>query len=109
MCRRNDQKYLANHVIATKQAATEFECGMHCVAYGLCLSINYKISGVDKGRCELNNKTLQETFNADKEINPEFNHLYIIKKVKKLQGIEDLLTGTVGHWDSNNEPEVKFI
>ena len=85
--RRNEQKYLANHVIATKQAATELECGMHCVAYGSCLSVNYKIFGVNKGRCELNNKTLQETFNADKEINSEFNHLYIIKKVRKLQGI----------------------
>ena len=80
--RRNEQKYLANHVIATKQAATELECGMHCVAYGSCLSVNYKISGVNKGRCELNNKTLQETFNADQEINSEFNHLYIIKKVR---------------------------
>ena len=85
--RRNEQKYLANHVIATKQAATELECGMHCVAYGSCLSVNYKISGVNKGRCEPNNKTLEETFNADKEINSEFNHLYIIKKVRKLQGI----------------------
>ena len=79
--RREEQKYLANHVITTKQAATELECGMHCVADGSCLSVNYKISGAGKGRCELNNKTLQETSEADQETNPEFNHLYVVKKV----------------------------
>ena len=30
--RRKEQTYLANHVIKTKQAETELECGMHCVA-----------------------------------------------------------------------------
>ena len=79
--RRKEQKYLASHVIATKQAATELECGMHCVADGSCISVNYKMSGIGKGRCELNNKTLQETSEGDQETNPEFNHLYVVQKV----------------------------
>ena len=78
--RRNEQKYLANHVIETKQAGSELECGMHCVADGSCASVNYKTSGIGKGRCELNNKTIQET--SDKEThNPEFNYLVVIKRV----------------------------
>ena len=43
--RGKEQKDLANHVIAAKQAATEVECGMHCVADESCVSVNYKISG----------------------------------------------------------------
>ena len=80
--RREEQKYLANHVITTKQAETEFECGLHRVADGSCLSVNYKISGVNKGRCELNNRTLQETSEGDQETNHEFNHLYVFEKVR---------------------------
>ena len=80
--RRKEQKYLAKHVITTKQAATERECGMHCVADGSCLSVNYKISGVNKGRCELNKKTLQESSEGDKETNHEFNHIYVVQKVR---------------------------
>ena len=76
--RRKEQTYLANHVhvIKTKQAETELECGMHCVADGLCAS------EIGKGLCELKNKTLQERYDAKGSMhNPEFNHLYIIKKV----------------------------
>ena len=80
--RRKEQKCLANHVITTKQAATELECGMHCVADGSCLSVNYKLSGVNIGRCELNNRTLQESSEGDKETNHEFNHLYVVQKVR---------------------------
>ena len=80
--RRKEQTYLANHVIKTKQAETELVCGMHCVGHGSCASINYKTSRIGKGLCELNSKTLQETSDADRSMhNPEFNHLYIIKKV----------------------------
>ena len=80
--RRKEQTYLANHVIKTKQAKTELECGMHCIAYGLCASVNFKTSGIGKGLCELNNKTLQEISDAElNRKNHEFNHLYKIKKV----------------------------
>ena len=61
----NKQKYLANHVIETKQTESELQCGMHCVGVGSCTSVNYKISGIGKGLCELNNKTLQEISDHD--------------------------------------------
>ena len=82
----NKQKYLANHVFETKQAESELQCGMHCVGVGSCTSVNYKISGIGKGLCELNNKTLQEISDTDENMhNSEFNHLYIIKKVRKIR------------------------
>ena len=84
LLRRNVQKYLANHVIETKQAQSERECGMYCVRDGSCESVNYKTSGIGKGLCELNSKTLQEASEYDQETNPEFNHLHVIKKVRKL-------------------------
>ncbi|XP_028393197.1 uncharacterized protein LOC114517608 [Dendronephthya gigantea] len=83
--RKDDGKYLANHVIETKHAETELECGMHCVAHGSCVSVNYRISGIGKGRCELNSKTLQDTSDDDMKrsrfSNPEFRHMYIIKQI----------------------------
>jgi hypothetical protein len=76
------QEYLANHVIATKQADTKLECSWHCVADGTCVSVNFKTSGVGKGRCELNDKTLEGASDAEERTpNPEFNHLSIIFKV----------------------------
>ncbi|XP_028393220.1 neurexin-4-like [Dendronephthya gigantea] len=55
---------------------------MHCVAHGSCVSVNYKTSGIGKGRCELNNKTLQDASDNDGSTShPEFKHLYIIKKI----------------------------
>ena len=61
--RKNKQEYLANHVIATKQAATELECGLHCVRHGSCLSVNYKISGFGKGlKVCVSNFNIQTTF-----------------------------------------------
>jgi hypothetical protein len=81
-----EQKYLANHVIETKQAESELQCSMHCVGVGSCVSINYKTSGIGKGLCELNNKTLQEISDTDENMqNHEFNHLYIMKKVRTLR------------------------
>ncbi|XP_028412861.1 uncharacterized protein LOC114535753 [Dendronephthya gigantea] len=70
---------MANHVIETKQAEFEFECGLLCARHGSCASINYKTSGIGKGRCELNNKTNED--DDDEEINFEYNHLVIIKPI----------------------------
>ena len=82
------QRYLANHIIATKQADSEFDCSVHCVADGSCVSVNFKTSGIGKGRCELNNKTLKEISDANGDSqNSEFNHLYIIFKVSFLISI----------------------
>ena len=78
---RHKQKYLANHVIETKQAGSELECGLNCIGNGSCLSVNYKTSGVGKSRCELNNKTLQETSLNEETYKPEFIHLAFIEQV----------------------------
>ncbi len=86
--RRNEQKYLENHVLETMRAETELECGIHCVGHRSCASVNYKTSGKDRGLCELNSKTLQEVSDAGGSMhmyNLEFNHLYIIKTVRKPQ------------------------
>ena len=82
----------ANHVIATKQAGSENECGLYCVRDGSCVSANYKTSGIGKGRCELNNKIIQGTSDADFKTNPEFTHLYMVKKVRKLQAFYHFLS-----------------
>ena len=82
--KRNEQKYLADHVMKKEQAESELECGSHCIADKSCTSINYKISGIGKGRCELNNKTVEETSDVDSKIHDlEFNHLAVIKHAGK--------------------------
>ena len=79
---KNEQTYLPDHVIKTKQSGSEIECGLHCVAEKSCTSINYKSSGIGKGRCELNDKTVEETSAVDEKIHhPEFNHLVVVKLV----------------------------
>ncbi|XP_028396208.1 uncharacterized skeletal organic matrix protein 5-like [Dendronephthya gigantea] len=70
----------------TKQAASEFECGLLCVQHESCASINYKTSGIGKGRCDLNNKTHQDITDDDETSNSEFNHLVIIKPRSKEPG-----------------------
>ena len=80
---RNDEKYLANNVIETKQVDSEFDCGIHCVAHGSCASVNYKTAGIDKGRCELNDKTLQE-IPDEGTYDPEFTHLDVVHEVSKI-------------------------
>ena len=89
--RKRAQKYLANHVFDTKQAGSEFECGLYCVREESCASVNYKTSGIGKGRCELNNKTYQDTSDGDEETNPEFIHL-IVEKVRKIDHAIIVLT-----------------
>ena len=81
--RKKNGKYLANHVIETKHAKTDGECCRRCIGHGSCVSVNYKTSGIGKGRCELNSKTLQDISDDDGSTsNSEFRHIYIIKKVK---------------------------
>ena len=79
---KNEHTYLPDHVIKTKQSGGEIECGLHCVAEKSCTSINYKTSGIGKGRCELNDKTVERTSKVDEKIHhPEFNHLVVVKLV----------------------------
>ena len=81
----DESKYLANHVIESRQAKTKLECGIHCVRHGSCVSVNYKTSGIGKGLCELNNKTLQNANDYEIMKNPDFSHLYIIKTVRRIR------------------------
>ena len=80
---RKVKKYLANHVIESTQSDNDIKCAMSCVRHGTCASVNYKVSGVGKGLCELNDKALHEASGSDEETKPEFVHLYIIKKVSQ--------------------------
>ena len=90
---RNEQKYLANHVIETKQAGSELECGLHCIADKSCTSINYKTSGDGKGRCELNNRTSHVD---DKIHDLEFNHLAVIERVSTIKHAQSWLLAWCG-------------
>ena len=81
---RKKQKYLANHVIESRQANDELKCALHCIEHDSCASVNYKISGARKGLCELNNETPQRTSGKDERTIPEFVYLYIFKKVRKI-------------------------
>ena len=79
---KSEQKYLANHVMETKRADSELKCGYYCAKNKSCTSINYQTSGNDTGRCELNNKTIEETSNVNDKIHePKFNHLAVIERV----------------------------
>ena len=81
--KRNEQTYLADHVVETEQEHSEIECALRCiVSEKSCTSVNFKTSGIGKGRCELNKKTVEETSDVDGKIHhPEFNHLALIKLV----------------------------
>ena len=87
--RKRKGKYLANYVIRTTKAKYEQECATHCFRDSVCVSVNFKISGDEKGLCELNSKTLDEEFNeATHDL--EFNHLHIIERRKNDASIHHL-------------------
>ena len=66
----------------TTQVDTEKKCIFRCATNKSCTSINYKTSGSDKGRCELNNEAVDETEDVDEKIDDaDFNHLAVIERV----------------------------
>ena len=82
MFQKHKGKHLANYVISTNERTkSEVECGIYCLGHGMCASVNYKTSGKDKGLCELNTETL-DAKNGEGTPNAEFNHLYIINRVR---------------------------
>ena len=91
----SEQKYLPNHVMKTKQADSDLVCGLYCIADKSCTSVNYKTSGIGKGRCELNNKTTEDTSDVDETIHyPEFNHLVVIERVSvDLNAFMNIISG----------------
>ena len=78
---KSEQKYLSNHTMETTQVDSEKKCVFRCAKNKSCTSINYKTSGSDKGKCELNNKTVDETDVDEKIDHSEFNHLAVIERV----------------------------
>ncbi|XP_028393313.1 uncharacterized protein LOC114517711 [Dendronephthya gigantea] len=100
--RKKDGEYLANHVLEKKHAETELECSMYCIRHGSCVSVNYKTSGIGKGRCELNSKTIEDASDDEGRIrDPDFKHLYVIKKIQPEPDLtstprtQDLFTGVL--------------
>jgi hypothetical protein len=71
---RQKAQYLPDNVIKTKFAKTELECSLYCTRLEGCLSVNYKISGVGKGLCQLNNNTISEKGGVEE---PNFVYLQI--------------------------------
>ena len=53
-------QYLPDSVITTKYAECELECSVLCTIHKGCLSVNYKVRGLDQGLCQLNNNTISE-------------------------------------------------
>ena len=83
---KSEQKYLANHVMETKQVDSELKCGFYCAKNKSCTSVNYKTSGNGKGLCELNNNIIDETSDVNDKIHdPEFNHLAVIERVSTIK------------------------
>lgn len=89
---RHVGKYLTNHVLRTEQTESEFQCVTHCVGHSsTCASVNYKISGTDVGKCELNSQALQAaTMKLDED--PDFNYLDFTQRVRKNVMIKDCVT-----------------
>lgn len=51
----------------------------------MCISyLAYKTSGIGKGRCELNDKTLEGVSDEETQ-NPEFTHLAVFKRVSAIR------------------------
>ena len=78
--KRKAGEYLANYAFRTEKANSEFDCTLLCSRETSCVSINYKKSGENRRRCELNNKTLQDSEENRKE-SSEFVYFWVIKRV----------------------------
>ncbi len=79
--RKTAGKFLANYVIQAKEASSESECGIYCSRNKRCASVNYKTSGINKGLCELNSKSLGGMTLDELTDSPEYIHLHVIKPV----------------------------
>ena len=78
MFRREKGKYLNGNVIKTLYARSEFDCRLFCAREAACASVNYKISGENKGKCELTTALLSHGNAVEKT---EFNNLEIVYRV----------------------------
>ena len=67
--------------IKAVHANNDHECGVFCCKETSCVSVNFKHSGQDKGRCELNSKTVDESSQKSCFAHQEYNYLEIVKQV----------------------------
>ena len=74
--------YLANSVIRTEFTNNEFECGAVCSKEIACVSVNYKRCGVDKGRCELNDDSIERSPPENRLVDMEFCYLGVRNSVR---------------------------
>ena len=81
---QQNSKYLNDSVIATVYASSEHECGIFCSKNPSCKSVNYKKCGTGLGKCELNNRTADESDKTKMEylLNNEYVYLEIIQTVR---------------------------
>ena len=57
---RQVAKYLPNSVIATRFVESEIQCSLLCTRRKECLSVNYKVKGLNQGLCKQNNQTISK-------------------------------------------------
>ena len=72
-------KYLRDYVYTTMKTTNELHCTTHCSRDGSCVSVNFKISGRDRGLCELNSAKIKEA--SDGHNNKEFDYFEIVSRV----------------------------
>ena len=76
---RKAAQYLPDNVIRTTYVRSETECSTFCTREQECLSVNYKVSGMNRGLCQLNNSTIERHYS---EKNEDFVYLDKIISVK---------------------------
>ena len=81
MLSRTRELRIKDSFIKAVHANNEHECGVFCSKETLCVSVNFKHSGHDKGRCELNSKTVGESLQEACLAHPEYNYLELFKQV----------------------------
>ena len=74
-------KYLPKIAFKTLNTRNALDCGSYCSRDQYCASVNYKISGKNRGLCELNSERMKDVDSG--ENNEEFNYLEILTRVRQ--------------------------
>ena len=78
--REHEGKYLAGSVFKIENTSSQEECTSLCAGESCCFSVNYKKSGWDQGRCEMNNKLLNQS-KQYLQNNTEYDYVEIVREV----------------------------
>ena len=81
LLRRHEGMQLARGVFRTEETSSQKECASLCAGESSCFSVNYKKSGWDQGKCEMNNKLLNQS-KQYLQNNTEFDYLEIVREVR---------------------------